>query len=67
MSSRDGRNLILFVFKSARLKERKIGMVLIVGVDIGGTFANFGVVDTESGTITTSKVLATPTEPGRGQ
>ena len=39
-------------------------MSLIVGVDIGGTFADFAVVDTERGTIETLKVLTTPQEPG---
>lgn len=40
-------------------------MALIVGADIGGTFADFAAVDTESGTVSTLKVLTTPTEPGR--
>lgn len=40
-------------------------MALIVGADIGGTFADFAAVDTESGAITTLKVLTTPSEPGR--
>jgi N-methylhydantoinase A len=40
-------------------------MALIVGADIGGTFADFAAIDTESGTITTLKVLTTPSAPGR--
>ena len=40
-------------------------MALIVGADIGGTFADFAAVDTESGAVTTLKVLTTPKEPGR--
>ncbi len=40
-------------------------MSLIIGVDIGGTFADFAAVDTERGTIETLKVLTTPQEPGR--
>ncbi|NBS00565.1 MAG: hydantoinase/oxoprolinase family protein [Rhizobiales bacterium] len=39
-------------------------MSLIVGADIGGTFADFVAVDTESGTIKTLKVLTTPSAPG---
>ncbi len=40
-------------------------MALIVGVDIGGTFADFAAVDTERGTIETLKVLTTPQAPGQ--
>jgi N-methylhydantoinase A len=40
-------------------------MTLIVGVDIGGTFADFAAVDTERGTINTLKVLTTPQAPGQ--
>ncbi len=36
-----------------------------VGVDIGGTFADFAALDTASGRLTTLKVLTTPAEPGR--
>lgn len=39
-------------------------MPLIVGVDIGGTFADFVAVDTRTGEIETLKVLTTPTAPG---
>lgn len=40
-------------------------MSYIVGVDIGGTFADFLAVDTESGDLKTLKVLTTPDDPGR--
>lgn len=40
-------------------------MSLIIGVDIGGTFADFAAVDTRRGTITTLKVLTTPEAPGQ--
>ncbi|MCC7274086.1 MAG: hydantoinase/oxoprolinase family protein [Alphaproteobacteria bacterium] len=36
-----------------------------VGVDIGGTFADFCVLDEASGALSTLKVLTTPGEPGR--
>lgn len=36
-----------------------------VGVDIGGTFADFVALDTDSGRLTTLKVLTTPQEPGQ--
>jgi len=39
-------------------------MSSIVGVDIGGTFADFVAVDRETGAIETLKVLTTPTQPG---
>ena len=39
-------------------------MASIVGVDIGGTFADFVAVDSETGAIETLKVLTTPTVPG---
>lgn len=39
-------------------------MSLIVGVDIGGTFADFVAVDTRSGAVETLKVLTTPDAPG---
>ena len=35
-----------------------------VGVDIGGTFADFCVLDAETGRLETLKVLTTPTDPG---
>lgn len=35
-----------------------------VGVDIGGTFADFCVLDAETGKLETLKVLTTPAEPG---
>ena len=38
---------------------------LAIGVDIGGTFTDVVVVDSESGTIHSSKVLTTPDEPER--
>ncbi len=36
-----------------------------VGVDIGGTFADFAALDTLTGRMQTLKVLTTPAEPGR--
>ena len=36
-----------------------------VGVDIGGTFADFCVLDEASGSLSTLKVLSTPGEPGQ--
>jgi N-methylhydantoinase A len=36
-----------------------------IGVDIGGTFADFAALDEASGTLATLKVLTTPAEPGR--
>ena len=39
-------------------------MASIVGVDIGGTFADFVAVDSETGAIETLKVLTTPAAPG---
>jgi N-methylhydantoinase A len=35
-----------------------------IGVDIGGTFADFAALDTGTGELTTLKVLTTPTAPG---
>lgn len=40
-------------------------MVSMIGVDIGGTFADFVALDTETGGITTLKVLTTPDAPGQ--
>lgn len=40
-------------------------MPLIIGVDIGGTFADFAAIDTKLGTIGTLKVLTTPQAPGQ--
>lgn len=40
-------------------------MASIIGVDIGGTFADFVRFDTETGEIDTLKVLTTPQAPGR--
>src|SRR5258708_30183252 len=40
-------------------------MVWMVGVDIGGTFADFAALDTETGGLATLKVLTTPDHPGR--
>lgn len=36
-----------------------------VGVDIGGTFADFAALDTSTGRMQTLKVLTTPAEPGQ--
>jgi N-methylhydantoinase A len=40
-------------------------MTFRVGVDIGGTFADFCALDESSGKVHTHKVLSTPAEPGR--
>jgi N-methylhydantoinase A len=40
-------------------------MAYRVGVDIGGTFADFCALDEATGTVRTLKVLSTPAEPGR--
>ena len=40
-------------------------MVSMIGVDIGGTFADFVALDTETGGIATLKVLTTPDAPGQ--
>jgi len=40
-------------------------MPMMVGVDIGGTFADFVALDPESGRMTTLKVLTTPQAPGQ--
>jgi N-methylhydantoinase A len=37
-----------------------------IGVDIGGTFTDGTLIDTETGDITTSKVLTTPEDPSLG-
>ena len=40
-------------------------MAWMIGADIGGTFADFAAWDTDSGALTTLKVLATPDAPGQ--
>lgn len=40
-------------------------MVWRIGVDIGGTFADFAAFHVPTGTLTTLKVLTTPIDPGR--
>jgi N-methylhydantoinase A len=40
-------------------------MALMIGVDIGGTFADFVALDTETASIRTLKVLTTPNAPGQ--
>ena len=40
-------------------------MPMMVGVDIGGTFADFVALDPDSGRMTTLKVLTTPQAPGQ--
>jgi len=40
-------------------------MAVMVGVDIGGTFADFVALNGETGDTTTLKVLTTPSEPGQ--
>ena len=37
----------------------------VVGVDIGGTFTDFMLYDTESGAVHVHKVRSTPDDPGR--
>ena len=39
-------------------------MAYRIGVDIGGTFIDFCVFDTETRDLSTLKVLTTPAEPG---
>jgi N-methylhydantoinase A len=39
-------------------------MAWMIGVDIGGTFADFVALETATGNVTTLKVLTTPTAPG---
>jgi N-methylhydantoinase A/oxoprolinase/acetone carboxylase beta subunit len=41
-------------------------MGLDLGFDIGGTFTDLALIDTESGQLTVSKVLTTPEDPARG-
>ena len=36
----------------------------VVGVDIGGTFTDFVLYDTDSGEVQVHKVRSTPDEPG---
>jgi len=40
-------------------------VAVMVGVDIGGTFADFVALDTQNGQAVTLKVLTTPTAPGQ--
>ncbi|HEY8613986.1 MAG TPA: hydantoinase/oxoprolinase family protein [Roseomonas sp.] len=40
-------------------------MQVMIGVDIGGTFADFVALDTSSGRVMTLKVLTTPSSPGQ--
>ncbi|WP_237477430.1 hydantoinase/oxoprolinase family protein [Lichenibacterium dinghuense] len=40
-------------------------MAEMIGVDIGGTFADFAALDPATGRLTTLKVLTTPAAPGR--
>jgi N-methylhydantoinase A len=37
-----------------------------MGIDVGGTFTDFVVIDLESGTLETQKVLTTPQDPSEG-
>jgi N-methylhydantoinase A len=37
---------------------------LVVGIDVGGTFTDFVVIDTQSGEMTIDKVPSTPSDPG---
>src|SRR5581483_9800157 len=41
------------------------GTMRVVGVDIGGTFTDFMLYDTESGSVHVHKVRSTPDDPGR--
>src|SRR5436309_2647481 len=45
-------------------KEER-GVSYRIGVDIGGTFADFCALDEATGNLATLKVLSTPQEPGR--
>ena len=38
----------------------------VLGVDIGGTFTDFALLDTRTGSIATGKCLTTPDDPSRG-
>src|SRR3712207_511807 len=50
---------------SVLLQHREPGwMAYRVGVDIGGTFADFCVLDERTGALSTLKVLSTPATPG---
>jgi len=40
-------------------------MASMIGVDIGGTFADFVALETDIGRIRSRKVLTTPTAPGQ--
>ena len=42
-----------------------VQMAVTIGVDIGGTFADFVALDTATGAMTTLKVLTTPDAPGQ--
>ena len=37
-----------------------------IGVDVGGTFTDFILVDEEAGRVTVDKVPSTPDDPSRG-
>src|SRR5205085_3614500 len=45
--------------------RHKIDCVHVAGVDIGGTFTDFMLYDTESGSVHVHKVRSTPDDPGR--
>jgi N-methylhydantoinase A len=45
--------------------QREHRMPIMVGVDIGGTFADFVALESDSGRMTTLKVLTTPQAPGQ--
>jgi N-methylhydantoinase A len=45
-------------------RETAVCMAWMIGVDIGGTFADFVTLETASGNMTSLKVLTTPEEPG---
>ena len=40
-------------------------MSVVLGIDTGGTFTDFVLVDHGNGTITTAKVPSTPRDPGQ--
>src|SRR5262245_56539749 len=42
------------------------GAARILGVDIGGTFTDFALLDTVTGDVTMGKCLTTPDDPSRG-
>ena len=46
--------------------NNKIMRTFRIGVDVGGTFTDGTLVDSSTGTVITSKVLSTPSDPSIG-